>query len=308
MNFSSMGYFVTLAQERNFTRAAQRLHLTQQSLSSHIASMEKELGCQLFIRHVPLELTYAGEVFLRYATSFQREYDAMEREFCDIAQNQRGVLRVGITETRGWMVLPDAIARFQQAYPNIRIELTEASNDDLRQKLLEGDVDLAIANFPTSMQGVELRDFYREEVVLVMERSAFQAYFGERAGEVARRIEEGDYAVLADCPFVMGVADDVGGRIGREVMKRAGISQPTVKVLAGNMETLLALCLRGVGACFAPENLARASLSEEQMTRLRVFRLGEEARYQIRFGYVAKAYQWSLIEVFMDTAASTVRS
>ena len=70
MNFSSMKYFTVLARERNFTRAAEQLHITQQSLSSHIAGLEKEFGCKLIIRHVPLELTYAGEVFLRYAKDF----------------------------------------------------------------------------------------------------------------------------------------------------------------------------------------------------------------------------------------------
>ncbi len=58
MNFSSMEYFVALARERNFTWAAEQLHITQQSLSTHVAGLEKELGCQLLIRHVPLELTY----------------------------------------------------------------------------------------------------------------------------------------------------------------------------------------------------------------------------------------------------------
>ena len=75
MNFSSMEYFVVLAQERNFTRAAERLHMTQQSLSSHIAAMERELGCQLFVRHIPLDFTYAGEVMLRYAGHFQKEHE-----------------------------------------------------------------------------------------------------------------------------------------------------------------------------------------------------------------------------------------
>ncbi len=86
MNFSSMEYFAALARERNFTRAAEQLHITQQSLSTHIAGLEKELGCKLLIRHVPMELTYAGEVFLRYALSFQQKRTAMLHEFCDISQ------------------------------------------------------------------------------------------------------------------------------------------------------------------------------------------------------------------------------
>ena len=101
MNFSSMEYFTILARERSFTKAAEQLHITQQSLSSHIAGLEKELGCHLLVRHIPLELTYAGEVFLRYAGSFQDTQTAMLREFGDISQNQKGILRVGAAPTRG---------------------------------------------------------------------------------------------------------------------------------------------------------------------------------------------------------------
>lgn len=70
MNFLSMDYFIMVAKERSFTKAAKRLGITQQTLSAHIASLEREVGCDLFVRHVPLELTYAGETFLRYATDF----------------------------------------------------------------------------------------------------------------------------------------------------------------------------------------------------------------------------------------------
>ena len=118
MNFSSMEYFTILARERSFTKAAEQLHITQQSLSSHIAGLEKELGCQLLVRHIPLELTYAGEVFLRYAGSFQDTQTAMLREFGDISQNQKGILRVGAAPTRGRVLLPQAIASLVQTIPS----------------------------------------------------------------------------------------------------------------------------------------------------------------------------------------------
>ena len=86
MNLSSMEYFAVLARERSFTKAAEKLYITQQSLSSHIASLEKELGCQLLIRHIPLELTYAGEVFLRYGESICHTQTDMLWEFNDISQ------------------------------------------------------------------------------------------------------------------------------------------------------------------------------------------------------------------------------
>lgn len=61
MNFMSLDYFIMVARERSFTKAAARLHVTQQTLSTHIATLEKEIGSTLLVRHVPLELTYAGD-------------------------------------------------------------------------------------------------------------------------------------------------------------------------------------------------------------------------------------------------------
>lgn len=90
MNFDSLEYFSVLARERSFTRAAESLHITQQSLSSHIAGLEKELNCQLVVRRIPLELTYAGQTFLSYAEELRRTQHAMQQEFCDISENQKG--------------------------------------------------------------------------------------------------------------------------------------------------------------------------------------------------------------------------
>ena len=71
MNFQTMDYFVAVAEEKSFTKAAERLSVTQQTLSANIAAAEKELGSKLLERTVPLSLTFAGEEFLRYARRFQ---------------------------------------------------------------------------------------------------------------------------------------------------------------------------------------------------------------------------------------------
>lgn len=112
VNFNSPEYFIVLAREGSFTRAADALHITQQSLSSHIAGLEKELGCTLLVRRTPLELTYAGRTFLRYAESLRQTQQAMQREFCDIAENQKGELRIGIAYTRGRAIMPHLIPAF----------------------------------------------------------------------------------------------------------------------------------------------------------------------------------------------------
>ena len=168
MNFHSLDYFLVLAREKNFTRAAEALHITQQSLSSHIAGLEKELGCTLLVRRTPLELTYAGRTFLRYAESIGQMRQAMEREFCDISENQKGELRVGIAYTRGRAIMPRLIPAFQRQYPNVEITLLEGSNDAIQKALLSGGIDLAIAGFPHPLPGVVLEDYYLEHIVLCL--------------------------------------------------------------------------------------------------------------------------------------------
>ena len=306
MNFSSLSYFETLAHERSFTKAAQKLHITQQSLSSNIAKMEQELGCQLVVRHVPLELTYAGEVLLRYAASFRKDFTALQQEFCDITQNQSGTLRVGVTYTRGRTILPDIIQAFQKSYPAISIELVEDSNDALRRKLVEGEMDLAIANFPDSIPSITIREFYREEVVMLVARELFESLYGEDAQERASQFEAGDYSSIENCPLVLNSIDDIGGHIERNLLKQAGIARPCIKATSSNAETLLALCVRGVGACFCSELLARAALTEDQLSSLLVLRLGESARYPICFGYQEQSYQWSIIDAFMSVAKEVI--
>ncbi|MBR3396858.1 MAG: LysR family transcriptional regulator [Lachnospiraceae bacterium] len=306
MNFSSMEYFTVLAQERSFTRAAERLHITQQSLSSHIAGMEKELGSQLVVRRVPLELTYAGEAMLRYATGFQKLHNDMQREFCDISQKQKGILRVGAASTRGQMILPKTIALFQESYPNISVELTEGPNGALHQKLLKGTIDLAIADFPENLPDISLTDFYREENVLVIEKRLFDKCFTFGAEECEKRLLAGDYSALREFPFVLGGIDDIDGRIGRDVLRRADIDNPIVTATSHNVGILLRLSLSGVGACVCPEKIVRSVLTPEQLDSVWMFPLGAETANHIQFGYPKQSYQWSAIEKFITCAKAVV--
>lgn len=165
---------------------------------------KKELGSQLLVRRVPLELTYAGDVLLRYATDFQKAHSDMRREFCDISQKQKGILRIGAAATRGQMILPETVALFQESCPNIGVELTEASNGELHQKLLRGSIDLAIADFSEALPGVRLAEFYREENALLIEKRLFAKVFVIDAEECERRFLAGDYSALKKMPVCAG--------------------------------------------------------------------------------------------------------
>ena len=304
MNFDSLEYFSVLARERSFTRAAELLHITQQSLSSHIAGLERELNCPLVVRRIPLELTFAGQTFLRYAEELCRTQHAMQQEFCDISENQKGELRVGVAFTRGRTVMPRLIAAFQREYPNVEITLVEDSNDALQKLLTDGDIDLAIADFSKVPQEVELRDFYDEHIVLCLSDALVDRCGLDLAAHEAA-LRAGDLSSLRDCPFVLGHAADIGGRIGRELLRRSGV-KPIVKATSENIETLLELCEQGIGACFSPENLVHTALREEQIAHLHLLHFESGASYPIRFGFLKRSYQWSVIEAFIRIAQENI--
>ena len=303
MNFSSMDYFIMTAWERSFSRAAERLHITQQTLSAHIAKLEQELGTKLLVRNIPLELTYAGEVFLEYAMDFQRRASSLEREFQDITENQRGLLRIGINYTRGDIIIPPLLLRFQQEYPNIAVRLVGEINTNLCALLEDGEIDLAIAPLPVTPPTVKTEDFYQEEYVLAVSKAVL-ARLGIGPGSPAlAQIQSGNLSPLQSCPFVLAAKEESNGNFGYDLLRRWGIVPiPRIEVRRTTVQTELVLAASGLGACFVPKNMIHPSLKPEQEAALEIFPLGESARHMIHFGYLKQTYHWSVISEFIRLA------
>ena len=89
--------------------------------------------------------------------------------------------------------------------------------------------------------------------------------------------------------------------IGRGLLRSSGVS-PVSKATSENVETLLALCEQGVGACFCPENLLHTALSPAQLAHLHILPLCPEASYPICFGYLSRSYPWSVLSEFIRIA------
>ncbi len=304
MNFSSMDYFIMVARERSFTRAAERLHITQQTLSAHIAALEKELGVKLLVRNIPLELTYGGEVFLEYALDFQQRVSALEHEFQDISHNQRGLLRIGIAYTRGDIVMPPLLTRFRTMYPKISIRLMGAVNDSFLPLVENGELDIAIGStFFTALPGIELIDFYQEEMILAVSREIVDRLGLDSRPEELAKIGRGDLSPLQECPFLLSTTDDITGKVGYNLLHQSGfVPIPAVESHNSTVKTQLVLCANGAGACFSPKNMLATTLTPSERERLRIFSLGDEARYMVRLAYQKQSYHWSVITDFIRLA------
>lgn len=280
MHFLPMQYYLEVVKEKSISRAAKNLNIAQQTLSTHIATLEKELGCTLFQRRPQFELTYAGQVFRDYAIRFTDLYSSMQQEFQDIAQLEQGELSVGIAPTRGRFLLSPVLTAFRKKHPCIRINLEEAANADLIHLLLKNRVDLIIAGFVEDLPDVSSRPFCNEEMVLLVP----SALLGP---EELSRLRQGDYTVLDACPFLTYRQKDIVGRMGRAFFKKHGILPP-IAVTSENLELLLDLCYAGEGACFCSKNLMEKVYADRDCSHL--IQISLDVAFGLRIAWLNQPY------------------
>ncbi len=144
MDFRQLNYFVAVAQELSFSRAAERLHISQPPLSQQIKLLEQDLGVQLFRRtRRTVNLTDAGSMFLEQATTILRQY-ATARELCALSVDGRaGKLRIAFTASVPiFEQFPRLIQAFRKACPNVEMDLLHLSTGEQLLALNSGDVDI----------------------------------------------------------------------------------------------------------------------------------------------------------------------
>jgi DNA-binding transcriptional LysR family regulator len=143
MELRQLEAFVAVAEERNFTRAAGRLHLAQSGLSATIRSLERELRARLFVRttrHVGL--TPAGEALLIEARQTLASARAAVEAVAAVEGLQKGTLTLGTMQASSFVDLAGFLSRFHEAYPGVSLKLQQASASDLGQMLRDHVVDL----------------------------------------------------------------------------------------------------------------------------------------------------------------------
>ena len=151
MNFLKMYYFVVVAEEKNITKAAERLFISQQSLSSHVQKLEKELGVVLFNRTPSLTLTYAGDRFLFYCKKILELQAKWQAELDEINGQTRGRVVIGMSHDRGKQFLPQILPAYSKENPLVDVSLVEGNFKVLQKNLLQGNIDLYIGISPIGL-------------------------------------------------------------------------------------------------------------------------------------------------------------
>jgi LysR family hydrogen peroxide-inducible transcriptional activator len=169
MEIHQLRYFVAVAEEGSFSRAARREHVAQPSLSQQIQKLEADIGQRLFDR-LPrsVVLTDAGKCLLEYARKILVEIADARRCVDDLQQDVAGQLAVGALPTIAPYVLPALIAKFQQRYPKVTLEILEDTTESLALRLEDGTLDVALASTCQESPTVKRHSLGEEELFLLL--------------------------------------------------------------------------------------------------------------------------------------------
>ncbi|MFB9275211.1 LysR family transcriptional regulator [Cohnella cellulosilytica] len=296
MEFRQLHYAIQIANERNFSRAAEKLHIAQPSLSQQLSKLEKELGVLLFKRSTnSVELTHAGDVFVKKAQQIIDMTDQLRREMEDIADMRKGRLVVGSLPMTGAHVLPHVLPAFREAYPNIEIVLIEETTRQLEQLTASGGTDVSLLSLPLVEPSLAYLPVIEEGICLAVPPDHPLAQPQYRDKEIS-------VALLKDEPFVLLKKGQGFRLIAHDLCAAAGFD-PRVVFESANIDTVQALVAAGMGVAFLPKMVTRSDWQGPAPVYLKLE--GSPTRTLV-IAYRKGRYLSNAAEAFISTFRSTI--
>ncbi|WP_315126777.1 LysR family transcriptional regulator [Comamonas antarctica] len=249
MKLHFLRYFVVLAEELHFGRAAGRLAITQPPLSSAIKSLEEELEVQLLIRdskHV--ELTQAGEAFLEEARQILEQVARASNVAKSVARGMRGRLEIGMTGSQIYREVPGIIQQFHAQMPDVNVVLNEMSSAEQIDQLLRGQIHAGFVNAAAVPPQLEFLPMAEDEFLLCLPEGHPKA----RCESVELKQLEHELFVMFSRVVAPANYDNVIA-----IFSRAGI-HPRVAHAARQWLTIIAMVANGLGISVVPRSLARS--------------------------------------------------
>lgn len=251
MNFLNLKYFIITAEEMNFTKAAKRLFISQQSLSNHIAKLEEYFEVQLFDRNTPLTLTDAGQSLLKNAQKIMTVKQEAELQLQDIKDFKSAVLTIGVPNTRGAVILPSLFMKFKGKFPQVQLKLVEGTSNEITEALYKGRVDFTIGFELEGANKIYTELLHEEHTLIVVPDNIFREYFTEQEQKEIASQRLLPIQTFSRCPFIKMKHSNWIGEVF-ENSCREGDMIPNVVLETVNIMTMVSMCAVGYGIILCP--------------------------------------------------------
>ncbi len=296
MTITQLKYVLAVAEQQNFTKAAQKTFVTQPTLSMQIQKLEDELDIQIFDRtKKPIELTAIGNKIVSQARSIVNEAERMQ----DIVDQDKGYIggefRLGIIPTIMPTLLPMFLKNFTNKYPKVQLKIEEHTTENIISKLMDGHLDAAIPATPLSHEKVKERVLYYEP---------FVGYIPDNHRLSAeKKIDKSDL----DIDDILLLEDGHCFRDGVINLCKAskGRPQDNFQLQSGSFETLIKLSNEGLGMTLLPY-LHTLDISKDQHKKLRFFNEPSPAR-EVSILHHKNELKMQIIDALYDVVSGVVR-
>lgn len=296
MTITQLHYVLAVAEHQNFTKAAQKVFVTQPTLSMQIQKLEEELDILIFDRSKkPIQLTEVGEKIVTQARNIVNESGRIQ----DIVDQQKGFIggafRLGVIPTVMPTLLPMFISNFLKKYPKVKLKIEELHTEAIIEKLKEGHLDAAIAATPLEIEGIKENVLYYEPFVGYIPNS--HRLFKSEKIEVDE-LDLDDMLLLKDghC-FKDGVIN---------LCKTSkAYNEDQLQLESGSFETLIKLSNEGLGMTLLPY-LHTLDLKNSEKENLRMFKDPVPAR-EVSLIYNRSELKIQIIEAIKGIISGVVK-
>jgi DNA-binding transcriptional LysR family regulator len=250
MDLRQLRYFVAVAEERHFGRAAQRLHMSQPPLSMQIKALERELGIGLLERTSRrVALTDAGRAFLERAKIILGAVEEAREVARGAEQGLQGRLEVGFISSASLSLLPPSIRLFRERFGGVELELKELTSAQQIDALYEGGIRVGLVRLPLRAPGIRFEPVLEERLVVALP-----------SGHALEDLDRVSLEMIVDLPLIFFTRQLIPGFHAQivELFQRVG-AFPKVAQHAVHLQTIVGLVASGVGIAILPSSAQRVS-------------------------------------------------
>lgn len=296
MTITQLHYVLAVAEHQNFTKAAQKVFVTQPTLSMQIQKLEDELNVLIFDRSKkPIELTETGKKIVQQARNIVNESDRIQ----DIVDQQKGfvggLFRLGVIPTIMPTLLPMFLSAFIKKYPKVKLKIEELHTEAIIEKLQDGHLDAAIAATPLELPNIKEQPLYYEP---------FVGYIPEGHRLRAKKKLEVDELDLNDILLLEDGHCFKDGILNLCKATRTS-KEDHFQLESGSFETMIKLANEGLGMTLLPY-LHTLDIKDSEKNNLKMFTEPSPAR-EVSLIYNKSELKMQIIEALRATIAGVVK-
>ncbi|MBD6617294.1 LysR family transcriptional regulator [Komarekiella sp. 'clone 1'] len=254
MELRHLRYFIAVAEELHFSRAAERLHIAQPPLSQQIQQLEAELGIELFQRKTKrqVQLTQAGQVFLQEAYQLLAQLEKAIELTQRTGRGEKGQLRIGFTSLVTYDLLPVILRRFREQFPEVELVLQELTTAHQEQALSDRHIHVGFAHPPLEDNTLNQECIQQEALIVAM----FETHPLVKQKRISVRSLSNENFIMFPRHLGSGLYDQIVS------LCQQGNFSPKVAQEAIQMQTIIGLVSAGMGIAIVPSSLQNMQRSD----------------------------------------------